>query len=248
MKPMKILLANALNSEKGGLALFLKLLITANVIAVIVASLPNLPARLIFFFAVFEIISVGIFILEYLARVITAGWVHGKYKGVKGRLGFLFSPLMVLDLVAILPSFFGGDLRVLRILRLARFYRYSVGMRTVIHVLARKKAEFLSVIFLLLLALIFSSSFLYMAEHPHPDGAFSSIPASMWWAIATLTTVGYGDVVPVTVVGKVLGGLTSIIGIMMVALPTAIISSSFMQEFQHFRQKKQAEQKQKRRL
>ncbi|MGI9391944.1 MAG: potassium channel family protein, partial [Parvibaculales bacterium] len=79
-------------------------------------------------------------------------------------------------------------------------------------------------------------------------GAFSSIPASMWWAIATLTTVGYGDVVPVTVAGKILGGLTSIIGIMMVALPTAIISSSFMHEFQHFRQKKQAEQQSKRRL
>ena len=144
--------------------------------------------------------------------------------------------------MAILPFYIallnlpGIDLRVVRAARLvgrvARLGRYSAGIRTLALVVQAKKDELLSVILVLLLLLLLASSLVFYAEHGAQPDKFSSIPETMWWGIITLTTVGYGDVYPVTIAGRVLAGAMAILGVGLFALPAGILGSGFIQEVQ----------------
>jgi len=216
-------------------------LIAANVLAVILETVPSL-SQYSGFFSTFEVVSVAIFTAEYLARV----WAcisDERYRGnVRGRFRFIVSPMALVDLAAILPFYLPAllpvDLRVLRALRLLRllrvlkFGRYSGALRSLGAVFRAKKEELVitsSVVFLLV---VLASSAMYFVEHEAQPEMFSSIPASMWWAVATLTTVGYGDTYPVTVLGKVLGAVVAVLGIGMFALPAGILASGFGEELQ----------------
>jgi voltage-gated potassium channel len=178
------------------------------------------------FFYHVEVLSVTIFFAEYLMRLLTLN-----------KVGDVAQPLMLVDLFAILPFFLptvGLDLRVLRIFRLLRILRmfklarYFNALQTIAKVLLKKRVELIS-IFGVLVFLIFLSSFLmYYAESDAQPDAFNNILDTFWWSVVTFTTVGYGDVYPVTAIGKILSALIVLIGIMLFALPTSILTAEFL--------------------
>ena len=216
--------------------ILLIVLISLNVISVILETLPSLQSEYLSFFRNFEIISVAIFSIEYLARVWSAvESSDNKFKHpVWGRLRYMFTPMALIDLLVILPLYLGFflavDLRFMRVLRLLRVFkltRYSSSMTVLLDVLADEARSIGAALFVLCMLIIIASSLTYLAEHDAQPEVFSSIPAAMWWAIITMTGVGYGDVIPVTVVGKVLASVISIISIGIVALPAGLLASGF---------------------
>lgn len=190
-------------------------------------------------FQLLELASVAIFTLEYAARLVAARADPRFAKARAAPLRWAITPLAIVDALAILPTLVGiGDLRVLRALRLLRLLklgRYNAALQLLGRVLRRTQAQLVATLFLVGLALILTSCFLYYAEHDAQPDEFGSIPASMWWAIATLTTTGYGDAAPITAMGRLLAGATTIIGISVVALPVGILASAFVEEIKQRR-------------
>ena len=225
--------------------IFIIALIALNIMAMVLDSVGSIHAAASGFFHVFEIVSIIIFSVEYILRIWSCA-ISPKWTGaVCGRLSYAATPLALIDLLAVLPfylPFLGFDLRFIRAVRLFRIFRiakmgrYSSSIQLFVRVLHAKKEALASSLFLLCILLLVSSSMLYYAERDAQPDAFSSIPAAMWWGVATLTTVGYGDVYPVTPVGRVLGAATAIIGIAMFALPTAILGAGFVEDFEQHRQ------------
>ena len=219
--------------------IFLVSLICANILALILGSIKSVRDASPNAFMAFEAVSVGIFTLEYALRVWSYTEEPRYSRPVSGRIKFIFSPIQLLDLLAIVPFFLvflGLDLRALRAVRLlaraARLSRYFTGLRTLGGVLQAKRYELFTVMLVLVVLLILASSLMFFAEHTVQPEAFSSIPAAMWWTIVTLTTVGYGDVFPITSVGRILAGSIAILGIGFFALPAGILGSGFMEEVQ----------------
>jgi voltage-gated potassium channel len=215
------------------------MLIAANVAAVILESEPWLDARYLDWFDAFEVVSILIFTVEYLLRLWSAVENdHGRYRRpIVGRLRYALTPLALVDLMVVLPAYLGVllpvDLRFLRVFRLFAVFkltRYQASMRILAAVLRNETRPIAAAMFVLMMLLIVVSSLAYIAEgHAQPE-AFGSIPAAMYWAITTMTTVGYGDVVPVTPLGKVLAGVIGVIGIGMVALPAGLLASGFSEQ------------------
>jgi voltage-gated potassium channel len=214
-------------------------LIALNILAVILESVPSLNGRYHRAFLWFEIFSVAVFTVEYAARVwaCTADRAHGYAHPIAGRIKYTLSPMAIVDFLAFAPFylsyFFAVDLRMLRVFRMIRLLkltRYSAALIVFAAVLRNQARALTAALFIMLTALMFASSIMFAFEHEVQPGAFGSIPDAMWWAVATLTTVGYGDVAPVTAMGKLLGGVTMIIGIGMFALPAGIMATGFAQE------------------
>jgi voltage-gated potassium channel len=216
--------------------IFIAALIILNVTAAIVSTEESVYLAHQTFFDWFEIISVTVFTVEYGLRLLVAP-CNPRYAGLAGRAHYMASPMAIIDLVAImpfyLPMFIPIDLRAVRMLRLLRIfrllklYRYSDALQTFERVLKDEKASLFIVGFVLLFLLVITSTLMFFVEHEVQPDDFSSIPMAMWWAVATLTTVGYGDVYPVTPLGKLLGGCIAILGIGMFALPAGILASAF---------------------
>lgn len=216
---------------------FIQGLIVINLLAVMFESVAFLRKNYGPFFHFFEILSVGIFTVEYLLRIWSVDVGIGK--PVKARLKFIFSFMGLIDLMAILPFymplFITFDLRFLRILRLVRLFRvlkivrYSNALRLIGKVLKRQKEGLFLTIFISFLLLLVASSLMYYVEHEAQPEQFSNIFQSFWWAVATLTTIGYGDIYPVTAVGKLLSAVIALLGIGLVALPTGILSAGFIE-------------------
>ena len=148
--------------------------------------------------------------------------------------------MMIIDLLAILPwyvyLFVPFDLRALRVLRLFRLFRllkllrYSPALQTLKRVVAHEYRALLGALLLMMMLMLFSAAIIYFLERGAQPDKFGSIPAAAWWALATLTTVGYGDIVPITPLGKVFGGIVMLLGLGMFALPIAILATGFSQE------------------
>ncbi len=221
-------------------------LIALNVSAVIFETLPDLDQGWQDFFYWFEIFSIVIFSIEYVLRVWSAvddDEVDYRHP-IFGRLRYMLTPMALIDLFVILPFYLGFfvafDLRFLRVLRLLRIFkltRYSSSMSLLLNVLRDEGRAIGAAMFVLMLMLVLTASLAYLAEHKVQPEAFGSIPAAMWWAVITMTTVGYGDVVPITLWGKLMGAGIGILGIGMVALPAGLLSSGFSSEL-HRRRKK----------
>ncbi len=222
-------------------------LILLNVAAFILGTVPAVDEKAGFWLHLFEIISIAVFTVEYLGRLWSCGVLEKYRHPVTGRLRFMATPLALVDLVAILPfylAFLGIDLRflrilrIIRILRIAKLSRYLSSLILFIDVVRNRKEELIMTTTVLVMLLIVSSSMMYYAEHDTQPEAFSSIPATMWWAVATLTTVGYGDIYPVTALGKLFGSVVAVIGIGLFALPTAILGSGFIEEINKRKEKR----------
>lgn len=221
---------------------FLIALIAASVISVILESMPGIEARYGDALWLFEVVTVAVFSVEYLLRV----WSSVEIEPSEGRtplqlrLQYLVSFHAIIDFLAILPFYlltfglFGGVdmrfLRAVRLLRVLKLTRYSAAMNMVITTF-RENGRALSAAFLILITvMLLAASGMYYFERQSQPEAFGSIPAAMWWAFATLTTVGYGDVTPITVGGKIFGALITVVGIGMVALPTSILATGYSQQ------------------
>ena len=226
--------------------IFLVNLIFFNILMVILETVDTLYFRYRLWFIYFELFSVTIFSIEYVSRFWSC--VENKTKGEtngKARLRYIFSFSAIIDLIAILPSLLAFlfptvDLRfvrALRIFRLLKFSRYSNSINTLLIVLWDQRKSLGAAFFILFIVLIISSSGMYIVEKDIQPDKFGSIPQSMWWSIVTLTTVGYGDVYPVTSMGKFFGSIIIILGIGTVALPSGILASAFT-EYTRRNQKK----------
>lgn len=214
-------------------------IITLNAIAIVLHTVPEYNQRYAQLFIDFELFSVLFFSIEYLLRV----WVcveNEKYHHpVSGRLRYIVSASAIIDFLAIFPfyfSLFATDLGVVRILRLFRIFRlfrisrYSQAFRMIQRVVEEKKEELVLSLSFVVFMLIILSSVVYFVEHPAQPDKFTSIPATMWWGISAMTTVGYGDILPITPLGKLLGGISAIVGIGLFALPTGILVSGFTEQ------------------
>jgi voltage-gated potassium channel len=227
---------------------FITTLIIANVFAVMLDTVEDLHIKYYDVFWRFEVFSVGVFTLEYLLRIWSCIENVNFRSPITGRLKFGFTPLALVDLFAILPFYLPllipFDLRFIRILRLFRVFRvlkvgrYSEAMKTVSDVVKKTKEEVVTSIFILLILLMIVSTLMYYAEHEAQPQKFRNVFDAMWWAIITLTTVGYGDIYPVTLIGKILASIAAILGIGMFAIPAGILASGFLEEIQKKRRKK----------
>ncbi len=222
--------------------IFIMTLISLNVAAAILETVESISTQHARFFRNFEIFSVAIFTAEYLLRIWSCTVDARFMNPILGRIRFALTPLLIVDLVAILPFYipmiipfdlrFLRALRLIRILRMLKMGRYSESLKVFARVLKLKKEELVIAVFITLILLIISSSLMYFVENQAQPESFSSIPEAMWWGVATLTTVGYGDVYPVTPVGRFLGAIIAILGIGMFALPAGILASGFVEELQ----------------
>lgn len=219
------------------LRLSLALLIVANVLAVLVETVKPIAENHATALAAFETISLAVFSAEYLLRLWCAG-EHAHFAGPRGRLRWMVTPGALVDLLAIAPALLlsGSDTRIVRVLRLARLLRiaklgrYSVALRTLRHVVQQKAPDLVSMAFVLLILLVLSSALMFHLENEAQPDAFSSIPTTMWWGVVTLTTIGYGDMAPITFEGRLLGAVVAVLGIGMFALPAGLLGSAFVDE------------------
>lgn len=226
--------------------IFLISLIALNVLAVILESVKLIEVKYSYQFEVFELFSVFVFSIEYLLRVWTAVEASkpSQQHPVISRLRYMLTPMAIIDLLAVAPFylffFFSLDLRFMRVLRLLRIFkltRYSSAMTVVLEVLKKEAQAFGATLFVFMLLMIFSASVIYLFEHEAQPDVFTDIPQAMWWAVITLTTVGYGDAYPITNMGKLVGAGISILSIGLVALPAGILASGFSEQL-HIRREK----------
>ena len=212
-------------------------LILINTVTIIAATF-SLSALKIRIFLIIEIVSVIIFSVEYILRLWTADLLYPEKKPFIARIKLFFSPMAIVDLLAILPFYIPFllpiDLRILRLIRLLRLFRlfkmnrYTSGLSSIGNVLKKKSDQLVSSIFVVFLLMIISSVIMYYFENPVQPNAFSGL----WWAISTFTTVGYGDIYPLTVAGKIFSAIIALLGIGLVAVPTGIISAGFMENIE----------------
>ena len=226
---------------------FLMILILLTVIAVILESDSEIYEKHKKIFLFLEYISIGVFTIEYLLRVWSSAEVN-KYRNIKGRIRYMFTPMAIIDLMAVLPAWFGiffsRDFMILRGLRLIRVFkltRYSRSMNLLIAVMRQESANIFSAFFVLTILILIAATGMHIVEGSDQPSKFGSIPKAIWWATVTLTTVGYGDVVPLTAAGKIFGIVILMSGIGMAALPAGILASGFTKEInrrkEHFRNK-----------
>jgi len=231
----------------GGLSPINRFLTTAIVLSVVIAILDSEPLihhRWGVWMAVVEKFLGLVFILEYLVRAWICVEAHAYRGGWRGRLRYLRSPTALIDLLALSPmllTFIGTEayifrlFRMLRILRLARLGRFSSSLQLLTEAVTSRRYELGMSVMLTGFLLLVSSTVLYVVEGGTQPEAFGSIPRTMWWAIVTLTTVGYGDAYPITVVGRICAGMTAVAGIGVIAMPTGILASAFSETLQRHR-------------
>lgn len=223
-----------------GFETFLIVLIIANAAAVTVESVPKYGAAYRVYFDWFEVFSVAVFSVEYFLRLWTSV-DDPRFAGsgpIMSRLRCMVQPYMLIDLIAIGPAYLAlfmpvADLRILRLFRLIRLLkiaRYSPAVTTLMHVLSVERRALFGTLLLALCVMSLSGECMYIIEGTVQPNVFGSLPDCLYWAIITLTTVGYGDKFPITILGKLLAGVTAILGLGLFALPVGIIASGFMGE------------------
>jgi voltage-gated potassium channel len=216
-------------------------LILLNAVAVIVASDPAHYTRLDAAFHAFELFSIAVFTIEYLLRI----WVapdNPRYHGLpawQARVRYLATPVALIDLIAILPAYLGMlltiDLRYLRLLRLLRLLKlthYFKGLGIFIAVIQAEARTLLSGLITMMILVVVAASLMYGIEHDVQPESFGSIGESLWWSVVTMTTVGYGDVTPVTPLGRFLAAIVMLLGVGIVAFPAGILAARFAEELQ----------------
>lgn len=222
-----------------GLNLFLITLIMMNAAAVLIESIQKYYELYHHYFYYFELFSIVVFTLEYVLRFWSIAEHNSFESAWKNRLKWVTSGGAIIDLLAILPAYLNffvhfdlRFLRIVRLLRLLKLTRYFVSLQILLRVIEREKGSFQAVIFILIIMIIMAAAGVYLIESRVQPDVFSSIPASMWWAVVTLTTVGYGDVTPITPLGRFLGALITILGVGLAALPAGILANGLANELE----------------
>jgi len=234
----------------GWVDVFLLALILLNVLAVILETVNSVQLRFSKVFWFFEVFLVAVFSVEYAARIWSCTADPRYRQPIAGRLRYVSSFFGVVDFFAILPFYVtlalpasALDLRILRVLRLLRFARvlklgrYSDSIGRMKRVFIARRGDLGVALAVVVVMLILASSAIYYVEADSQPDVFTSIPAAMWWGISALTTVGYGDMAPVTPLGKLLGGIIQILGVAIFALPAGIIAAGYEEEIRRGRAK-----------
>ena len=230
-------------AEKGRLAskvfdLFIMALILFSIVSVFVATF-DISARAVSILLKIEWWSLLIFSMEYLLRLWTADLLYPESTPLRARLRYAFSWMAVIDLLAIMPLFLPMFIpvnlvgirafRLIRLLRIFKMNRYTNALVSIAEVFRKKAQEIIVSIFFVLILLIIASLLIYYVEHDAQPDKFTNAFSGLWWAVATLTTVGYGDIYPITVFGRILATVMAVMGIGMVAVPTSILSAGFIE-------------------
>ena len=212
-------------------------LIALSILTIILDSFQNIHDQFRTVFQVFEVITVIVFTLEYILRIWTADLLYPVAK--HPRLKYCFSFMAIIDLLAILPfylPFFSADLRFLRMMRLFRLFRllrvfklgrYVEALHIIVKVIRSSGPQLIMSVVICSFVMLFSAIIMYEVENPVQPEQFPTVISSLWWAICTLTTVGYGDVYPITPVGRFFASVISLVGIGIIAIPTGIIAAGF---------------------
>jgi voltage-gated potassium channel len=217
----------------------LVVLILVNLVAVALETVPSIEARFGFAFAAIEVFSLVVFTVEYGLRL----WIaveHGPHRhlsATRARLKYALSPAGLVDLVAVLPFWFAlvlpADLRVVLVFRIVRFFkitRYSPAMRSLLDVLYRERRALFGCLVIMLGIALVSAALMHLAEGSVQPDKLGTIPKALWWAIVTLGTVGYGDVVPLTALGKLIATGTIVLSLVVIALPVGIVATAFAEQ------------------
>lgn len=227
------------------------ILIALSIISIILESFASIYEKYHSVFQVFEVITVVVFTIEYLLRIWTADLLFPEAK--HPHLKYIFSFMAIIDLLAILPfylPFISADLRFLRMMRLFRLFRllrvfklgrYFEALQIIVKVIKTSGPQLVMSVVICFFVMLFSAIIMYTVENPVQPEQFPNVISSLWWAICTLTTVGYGDVYPITHVGRFFASLISLVGIGIIAIPTGIIAAGFNQVIA--REKKESENK-----
>ena len=227
--------------------LLLAVLIVLSVAVAVIETEPAIARGRELFFEDFEIAVASIFLVEYLARVWTVVENPRFAKYRFPRLRYMVTPIAVIDIAAILPAFFafgGGStlvlrfFRVFRMIRLAKLGRTTRAWQAIREAVYDRRYEFGLVLGLVAVTMLIASSLMYWAEADAQPDKFGSIPRALWWSIVTLTTVGYGDVYPVTTMGRVFAAVIAVTGVMLIAIPTGIFAASFSEGLQRYREQR----------
>lgn len=222
-------------------------LILASVIIVFAATF-DLPKGVLRALLLIEGVASVVFTVEYALRILTADFLYPESGTIKARVKYVFSPMALVDLVAILPFWLPmllpgtmlglRALRLVRLLRIFKLNRYFDAIKSLGEVIVLKKRELLGSLFFVSILMLISSLLMYSAEHEAQPEVFRNAFSGLWWAVATLTTVGYGDIYPVTALGRLLGAFIAFSGLAAVAIPTGIISSGLMEALSRGREAK----------
>ena len=230
-------------SRASWTASVLALLIFLNLLAVVLESIDSVNSRFATEFFLFECFSIFFFTVEYIARIYSAPALVTTVRplGKSRRLGYVSSFSGLIDLIAILPFLLqflipGIDLRILRALRLLRLLKlnqYTSAIDDLIAAVVYERKALLATVYLLMVSLFLSSTAVYLVESNIQPDAFGSIPQAMWWSIVTLTTVGYGDIVPISSIGKIISAITAVMGVASIALVTGILGAGFTKRMEY---------------
>jgi voltage-gated potassium channel len=245
-------------SSAKGISYFIDIFITVvifiNIVALTLETVNKFTTEYRRELILIELFSVTFFTIEYLLRLWVSVENEHYRKSRFPRLRWALTPMAVIDLLAILPFYIGFILGInmkffliLRLFRLFKLVRYFTALQLMGRVFRAKINELLIAVFFILVLLFFISFVMYYVESKEQPRAFADVPSAMWWGIITLTTVGYGDVVPITPMGKLLGGCIAILGIGMFALPAGILASGFSNELEKITQDKRSKTKKKKR-
>ena len=214
-------------------------LIALSILSIILESFDGIYQKWHSVFQIFELITVAVFTVEYLLRIWTADLLYPETK--HPHLKYFFSFMAIIDLLAILPfylPFISADLRFLRMMRLFRLFRllrvfklgrYFEALQVIVRVIRTSAPQLIMSVAICFFVMLFSAIIMYTVENPVQPEQFPNVISSLWWAICTLTTVGYGDVYPITHIGRFFASLISLVGIGIIAIPTGIIAAGFNQ-------------------
>lgn len=217
-------------------------LIILSVFSIILESMKDISLKYGAYLYMFNVFSIIIFTIEYVLRIYISELTHPSTSKIKSAFKFITSTEGLIDLLAIIPFYLPMllkmDVRFIRILRLTRFLRilklnrYNKSLHMILEVFKEKKSELAVTGFVLFLILLMASFIMYYVEGEAQPEAFPDILSAFWWAIATLTTVGYGDIYPITSLGRLISGIIALLGIGLVALPTGLISAGFINKIE----------------
>ncbi len=233
------------------LNIFIYALILISITSLMISTIDEYNEKYSYFLTLLHHIIMPIFVLEYMLRAYASGSLE-KYSGFRGKIKYIISPYAIIDLIVILPYLFIGfdlnsafirSLRFFRIFRLFRMKKQAEFVKVVSEILSSKKEEFIVLLFFTLAIIIFLSFIVFQAEHRAQPEVFTNIPQTLWWAVATLTTVGYGDMFPITTLGKFITAIVSILGIAFVAIPGGIFASEFLNIYSKRKLQRQSNKK-----